>query len=237
MAENAKDLVRPDCKIHERVMRYFIPSLRIDFIMMFINIGCLFLGNLMLFIFYTLSPEVSEVLEIAAYLLILAPMVYRIKRCIRLISYSDFPLSLLAVVDAMINIVAISFLFSGVMPLPVTQIVAAVCFLINICLTLLSFVDSLVLYNRLVNRRYLVAEGVVIFKEKKIEGGGRVHWFNRMVVIKSGIGYIRTVEHILRRQYKQCSLASSVLMVVPDPLKSQIDSSIRIAAEPFGTKE
>ena len=209
MAEKAKDLVRPDSKINERVMRYFIPPLRLDLIMMFINIGCLFLGSLVLFIFYTLSPEVSEVLEVAAYLLILAPVAYYSIRCVQIWSYSDFALPIVTVIG----------------------------FLFNTCLTLLSYMDSLILYNRLVNRRYLVAEGVVIFKEKTSFHAGWHYWFNRMVVVKSSTGYIRTVEYLLHRQYKQCSLASSVLMVVPDPLKSQIDSSIRIAAEPFRTKE
>ena len=237
MAESSYDLKRPDGNIHKRVMRYFKPRLRGELIVMSVNILILFLGYLMLFITYTFSSEVPWAVGAAAYILVLATMMFRFIRCVVLWFYSDFPLMVETIVDSLINVIALALLFAGVLPSPAVQIVVAVLFLFNLGLTLYSFMDTLALHNRLINKKYLVAEGVVIFKEKKIVGAHRGRRIMRTVVVRSSNGSIRPVEWVLRSQYNQCSIASNVLMVIPDPVESQINSSIRLAVEPFGQED
>ena len=234
MSESSSELKRPEGNIHERVMRCFNPRLRGELIMLAVNLIILFSGFLMMFFVYTYAAEVHWAFGVTAYFLVLAPMIFRLIRCILLWFYSDFPLMVETIVDALINFSALAFLFSGVMPLIAIQITVAVLFLINIGLTLYSYIDCLALYRRLVNKKYLVAEGVVIFKEKKTVGAHRFRRIQRTVVVRSSNGSIRPVEWVLRSQYDQCGMASNVLMVIPDPVESQINSNIRLAVEPFG---
>jgi len=236
MAESSYDLKRPEGNIHERVMRCFKPRLRGELIELAINLITLFLGFLMLFFVYTFAAEVHWAFGAAGFILVLVPMIFRFIRCILLWFYSDFPLMVETIIDILINFGALAFLGSGIMPLLAVQIVVAVIFLINIGLTLYSYMDSLALFSRLVNKKYLVAEGVIIFKEKKIVGWHRGRRILRTVVVRSSNGNIRPVEWVLRSQYNQCSIASNVLMVIPDPVESQIESNIRLAVEPFGSE-
>lgn len=216
-------------------MRCFKPRLRGEFIVLAINLVLLILGFLMLFFVYTFAAKVHWVFGATAYTLILAPMIYRFIRCIELWFYSDFPLMVETIIDGLINFSALLFVSSGVMPLLAVQIVVAVLFLINIGLTLYSYMDSLALYSRLVNKKYLVAEGVVIFKEKKVVGlNWKGQWIQRTIVIRSSNGNIRPVKWVLRSLYNQCSITSNVLMVIPDPVESQINSNIRLVVETIG---
>ena len=138
------------------------------------------------------------------------------------------------IVDGVINCGALVFIISDILPLRIVKIVVIALFLINIGLTLYSYMDSLALHSRLVKKKYLIAEGVVISKEKKTVGAQRGRRIQRTVVVRSSNGSIRPLEWILRRQYNQCSIASAVLMVIPDPVESQINSNIRLGVEPFG---
>lgn len=233
MADSSYDLKRPEGNIHERVMRYFKPRLRGELIVLAINLIIQSLGFLMMFFVYTFAAEVHWALGVTAYILVLFPMIFRFIRCIRLWYYSDFPLMVETIIDGLINFSALVLLFSGVMPLLAVQIIVAALFLINLGLTLYSYIDSLALYSRLANRKYLVTEGVVVSKEKKTVGFVRSVRIQYTVVVRSSNGNICTVEWILRNQYDQCSMASNVLMVIPDPVESQINSNIRLAVEPF----
>lgn len=234
MAESSYDFKRPEGNIHERVMRCFMPRLRGELIVLAVNLIAMFMGFLMLFIFYVRVDIVHPAFGATAFILILAPMIFRFIRCIYLWFYSDFPLMVETLVDGVINCGALVFIISDILPLRIVKIVVIALFLINIGLTLYSYMDSLALHSRLVKKKYLVAEGVVISKEKKTVGAQRGRRIQRTVVVRSSNGSIRPLEWILRRQYNQCIIASAVLMVIPDPVESQINSNIRLGVEPFG---
>ena len=234
MSEFSTDLKRPEGNIHERVMRCFIPRLRGELTVLAINLIILVIGFLMMFFAYTFAGGINRAFGAAAYILVLVPMIFRFIRCIYLWFYSDFPLMVVTVVDGLINFIALAVLVSGVMPLPAVQIVVAVLLLINLGLTLYSYMDSLALYGRLIKKKYIVDEGEVVFKEKKTDGYHRFRRIRRTVVVRSSNGSIRPVEWVLRKQYNQCSMASKVMMVIPDPVESQINATIRLGIEPFG---
>lgn len=226
----------PTKSLHKRVMRYYKPFLRGEFILLSILTGSLFLGYATLIAVYIFSAKVPPAAGAIAYILILVPLGFRFVRYKLLMFYSDFALMVVLIVDFLLNVIVLIIQYSttGFIPLFVTLIIVAAGLLLNVAFTLYSFMDVLALHIRLTKKEYVVAEGVVIFKSVKTEGGYRAHWNNYTVDVKSRGGHIIPVEHILRRQYKECSVASSVLLIIPEPVETQLSSSIRLAVEPFG---
>ena len=232
MGESSSVFVYPRDELHKRVMRYYRPFLNRELIKLFIQIGCLVLGYAMLFIVYTFASDVHWVIGVAAYLLILVPIVVRFVRYIQLLFYTNFAFMIIMIID---------FILTGIVlviplaqpPLLVTQISLAAGLLINAALTVYSYMDSLALCIRLPKRRYSVAEGVVVEKNIQTAGSSRYHAKVYSVSVKTSNDRTITVESILRRQYKECSVASSVLLVIPEPVESQLNSAMRIAVEPF----
>ena len=237
MEEPARLYVNPTESLHKRVMRYYKPFLKGEFIMLSILAGCLLLGFAMLFIVYSFGAKMPWAMGAAAYILIFVPIVFRFVRYKLLMFYSDFALMVMIIVDFLLNIIIFVIPASGLPPLFIIQIAVAAGFLLNIAFTLYSYMDSLALHRRLAKKKYVVAEGVVVYKSEKREGGYRAHWVNYTVVVKGSNGSIIPVEWILRRQYKECSVASSVLLIIPEPVETQVSSSIRLAVEPFGQSE
>ena len=226
----------PTKSLHKRVMRYYKPFLKGEFIKLSIHLGCLILGYAMLFITYAFSAIIPQAVGAAAYILILIAVGFRFVRCILLMFYSDFALMVVLIVDFILNMIVLTIRLStiGFIPLFATQIIVAAGLLLNAAFTLYSYMDSLALHRRLTKMKYVVAEGVVVSKSKKLEGSYRAHWNNYIIDVKGSNGSIITVESVLRRQYKECSVASSVLLIIPEPVETQLSSSIRLAVEPFG---
>ncbi len=236
MEESARIYVSPTDGLHKRVMRYYKPFLRGEFILLSILTGSLFFGYATLIAVYIFSAKVPPAAGAIAYILILVPLGFRFVRYKLLMFYSDFALMVVLIVDFLLNVIVLIIQYSttGFIPLFVTLIIVAAGLLLNVAFTFYSFMDVLALHIRLTKKEYVVAEGVVIFKSVKTEGGYRAHWNNYTVDVKSRGDHIIPVEHILRRQYKECSVASSVLLIIPEPVETQLSSSIRLAVEPFG---
>ena len=163
MEESARIYVSPTENLHKRVMRYYKPFLKGEFIKLSIHLGCLVLGYAMLFIVYAFSAIIPEAVGAAACILILIAVGFRFVRYILLMFYSDFALMVVLIVDFLLNVIVLIIQYStiGFIPLFATQIIVAAGLLLNAAFTLYSYMDSLALHRRLTKMKYVVAEGVV----------------------------------------------------------------------------
>lgn len=231
--ESTNEFKRPTDKQHAGAIGYYKPKIAFDLTAFILTLLSIVIGYSLLFAVFTFSEAVSAIFVLVAYVLIFTPLVSMFIRGIQLSVRSDYALIVILVIGFFLNAFTIGIPFAGA-PLLVIQCYAAGGLLVNLVLSVYFYLDSLVFCNRLLNKKYLVAEGVITGKSKKSEGGWRMRWMNYKVVVRSSDGNIYPVEWIPRRQYKECSKASTVLMIIPDWIKWQDSSGIRLAVLPFG---
>ena len=227
---------RPTDKQHKDVMRYYKPRLTFDLTMFAVFVLCIIAGYSMLFAAFTFSADVPVILGPVSIILILIPLICLFIRGIKLMLYSDYALVVMVIFTFIINGLTLPIPLAGDVPVYVIQCVAAGGLLINLVFAVYFYLDSLVLWSRLIKREYVVTGGVVTGVSKESSGTYRYHWTTYKIAVRSENGAVFELDRVLRHQYKECSIASDVLLIIPDVIKWQDSANIRLAVKPFGHK-
>ena len=224
---------RPTDKQHASVISYYKPKLAFDMTVFIMTALSFVIGYSMLFAVFTFGEVVPANFVLVSYILIFLALASIFFRGIKLIPSSDYALVVMIVIGFSLNAFTIGIPLAGA-PALIVQCYAAAGLLINLVLAVNFHLDSLVLCNRILKKEYVVAEGVVIDKSKRSEGGYRSRWMNYKVEVRTRNGSTIPIEWISRRQYKECSTASDVLLVIPDKIKWQDSVNTRLVVLPFG---